>query len=165
MVTGVVGILDTEDFTNIGLVLDMSNGTSEEEEYDDEEEDWGEILVAACVQATDGTGCRRWKGGCVIEVVGTMVVVPAFVVDDSWKGLTGLRSGDSGYFVWCSMLLIKLPLFWLCCNEVKFVAALTMADRLFGDGKLPEERVPPVDEAELSPLPPLWSSLPHPQGQ
>jgi hypothetical protein len=39
MVTGVVGILDTEDFTNIGLVLDMSNGTSEEEEYDDEEED------------------------------------------------------------------------------------------------------------------------------
>ena len=45
VVTGVVvilateALLDIEDFTNIGLVLDMSNGTSEEEEYDEEEED------------------------------------------------------------------------------------------------------------------------------
>jgi hypothetical protein len=43
------------------------------------------------------------------------------------------------------------------------VAAFTMAARLFGEGKLPG--VPPVDEAELSPLPPLWSSFPHPHGQ
>ena len=44
VVTGVVvilateALLDIEDFTNIGLVLDMSNGASEEE-YDEEEED------------------------------------------------------------------------------------------------------------------------------
>lgn len=43
------------------------------------------------------------------------------------------------------------------------MAAFTMAARLFGEGKLPG--VPPVDEAELSPLPPLWSSFPHPHGQ
>jgi hypothetical protein len=60
-------------------------------------------------------------------------------------------------------MLLRM-LFWLCCcNEVKFVAAFTMAARLFGEGKLPG--VPPVDEAELSPLPPLWSSFPHPHGQ
>ena len=48
------------------------------------------------------------------------------------------------------------------CNEVKFAAAFTIVARLLGEGKLPG--VPPVDDAELSP-PPLWSSLPQPQGQ
>ena len=145
-----------EVLINIGLVLDMSNGTSEEE-YDEEEEDWGEMVLAVAVPGW--TGCKRWNGGCVIDVVGTWGV-PA---EGSWKGLTGLRSGDSGYFVvwWCWS---KLLVFWLCCcNEVKFEAALTMAAKLLGDGKLPG--VPPVDEAELSFPPPLWSSFPQPHGQ
>ena len=76
----VMVILDTdeEDFPNIGLVFDMSNGTSKEE-YDDEEE-VGEMVLAVGLQAADGTGCRRWKGGCVMGVVGTMVVP----LDESW---------------------------------------------------------------------------------
>ena len=73
----------------------MSNGTSEEE-YDEEEEDWGEMVFAVAVC---GTGCKRWNGGCVIDVVGTCGAPPCWGLEDSWKGLTGLRSGDSGYFV------------------------------------------------------------------
>jgi hypothetical protein len=68
------GFVDNACFTNIGLVLDMSNGTSEEEE-EYEEEDLGDIVLAVGVQATVGTGCRRWNGGCVTPVTDDACVV------------------------------------------------------------------------------------------
>lgn len=38
VILAIAALVSNEDFTNIGLVLDMSNGTSEEE-YDEEEEE------------------------------------------------------------------------------------------------------------------------------